>query len=95
MHDQIDAVENVSVPAAGLERLSHKELLELITTLSPAYRMVFNLYVIDGYTHEEISGMLHIAIGTSKSNLAKARMNLQKMIINKQTQLVIHEQRAI
>lgn len=95
MHDQIDAVENVSVPAAGLERLSHKELLELITTLSPAYRMVFNMYVIDGYTHEEISGMLHIAVGTSKSNLAKARMNLQKMIINKQTQLVIHEQRAI
>jgi RNA polymerase sigma-70 factor (ECF subfamily) len=95
MHDQIDAVENVSVPAAGLERLSHKELLDLITKLTPAYRMVFNMYVIDGYTHEEISGLLNIAVGTSKSNLAKARLNLQKMIINKQTQLVIHGQRAI
>lgn len=95
MHDQTEAVDNVSVPATGLERLSHKELLEMITKLSPAYRMVFNMYVIDGYTHEEISGMLNIAVGTSKSNLAKARINLQKMIINKQTQLEIHEQRAI
>ncbi|ULQ53437.1 RNA polymerase sigma factor [Flavihumibacter fluvii] len=94
-HDQHEAIDNVSVPAAGLERLSHKELLELITKLTPAYRMVFNLYVIDGYTHEEISEILGIAVGTSKSNLAKARFNLQKMILNKQTQLLIHEQRAI
>ncbi len=56
--------------------------------------MVFNLYVIDGYTHEEIAGMLNISIGTSKSNLAKARVNLQKMILNKQ-QFEIHGQRAI
>jgi RNA polymerase sigma-70 factor (ECF subfamily) len=63
-------------------KLSYQELLALISRLSPAYRMVFNLFVIDGYSHEEISGMLHINIGTSKSNLAKARMNLQKMILN-------------
>lgn len=62
-------------------KLSYQELLAVIARLSPAYRMVFNLFVIDGYSHEEISGILHINIGTSKSNLAKARMNLQKMIL--------------
>lgn len=95
MRDQIDAVEQVSVPEAGLERLSHKELLELITQLTPAYRTVFNMFVIDGYSHEEISRILNIAVGTSKSNLAKARINLQKMILHTKTQLKVHGQRAI
>jgi RNA polymerase sigma factor (sigma-70 family) len=95
VHDQGEAVENIPIAATGLERLSHKELLEMITKLTPAYRMVFNLYVIDGYSHEEISQMLNIAVGTSKSNLAKARQNLQKMIINKSAQLEVHGQRAI
>jgi RNA polymerase sigma-70 factor (ECF subfamily) len=90
-----DSMEEAQVPATGLERLSHKELLEMITQLSPAYRMVFNMYVIDGYTHEEIAGMLNISIGTSKSNLAKARVNLQKMILKKQTQFETHGQRAL
>lgn len=95
INDNVEAFGDLQVPASGLERLSHKELLELITRLTPAYRMVFNLYVIDGYTHEEIARMLNISIGTSKSNLAKARINLQKMILNKQTQFEIHGQRAI
>jgi RNA polymerase sigma factor (sigma-70 family) len=95
MHDQLDAVDNYAIPATGLERLSHKELLEMISRLSPAYRMVFNMAVIDGYTHEEIADMLGIAVGTSKSNLAKARANLQKMLLSRPPQIVAHEQRVI
>lgn len=51
--------------------------LEAIERLSPAYQMVFNLYVMENYTHKEIAEMLGISEGTSKSNLAKAKMNLQ------------------
>ena len=60
--------------------LSHEELLGLVQMLSPAYRAVFNLYVIDGYTHAEIGRMLGISSGTSKSNLMKARENLRNML---------------
>jgi RNA polymerase sigma-70 factor (ECF subfamily) len=55
-------------------------LLNLIQTLPDRYRMVFNLYVLDGYSHKEISEMLLIAEGTSKSNLARARAILKKKI---------------
>lgn len=59
------------------EKLNYEDLLRLIQDLSPGYRMVFNLYIIDGYTHEEIAQILNISVGTSKSNLFKARANLQ------------------
>jgi RNA polymerase sigma factor (sigma-70 family) len=74
-----------SLPHSGsaLDKMAHEELIAMIKTLSPAYRAVFNLYVIDGYTHKEISELLHIAEGTSKSNLLKAREVLRKMIENK------------
>jgi len=65
-----------------LDKMTYEELLKLVQKLSPAYRTVFNLFVIEGMSHEEISKQLGIAEGTSKSNLAKARMHLQKMIIN-------------
>lgn len=58
----------------------YKELVSLIIELPPAYRVVFNLYTIDGYSHSEISKMLNIPVGTSKSNLSRARMMLQKNI---------------
>lgn len=54
--------------------------LEAINKLSPAYRAVFNLYVIEEYTHKEIAEILGISEGTSKSNLAKAKLNLQKVL---------------
>jgi len=60
--------------------LSHEELIKLIQKLSPAYRAVFNLHVIDGFTHEEIGKLLSISAGTSKSNLLKARENLRIML---------------
>lgn len=64
-------------------QLAHEELIELIQQLSPAYRLVFNLYVIDGYNHEEIATRLLISVGSSKSNLARARENLRAMIQKK------------
>jgi RNA polymerase sigma factor (sigma-70 family) len=64
--------------------LSEKEILEMIHTLPDGYRMVFNLYVIEGYRHEEIAEMMGIQSGTSRSQLAKARWMLQKQIIERQ-----------
>jgi RNA polymerase sigma factor (sigma-70 family) len=62
------------------QQLNYEYMMALVQQLSPGYRAVFNLYVIDGYTHEEISEMLGIAVGTSKSNLAKARANLREAL---------------
>jgi len=61
--------------------MSAEEIMELINQLTPAYRAVFNLYVVEGYNHGEIGQLLGISEGTSKSNLAKARARLQAMII--------------
>jgi RNA polymerase sigma-70 factor (ECF subfamily) len=63
-----------------LERITSDELVGLIQTLTPRYRMVFNLYAIEGYTHQEISEQLGISVGTSKSNLSRARAVLQEKI---------------
>jgi len=73
--------EYISVNNSGEDQLVYKELVALIRKLSPAYKVVFNLYVIDGYTHQEIANMLGISVGTSKSNLSKARAFLQKYLI--------------
>lgn len=64
-----------------VSEMSAQEILDLVQQLPPAYRTVFNLYVVEGYPHKEIGEMLGISEGTSKSNLAKARTKLQKMII--------------
>jgi RNA polymerase sigma factor (sigma-70 family) len=60
------------------DRLSEKELIGLIQTLPPAYRLVFNLYVFEGLKHREIASLLNITEGTSKSNLSDARNILKK-----------------
>lgn len=62
---------------AGLEAT---DLLEIIRELPPKYRMVFNLYAIEGYSHKEISKMVNISEGTSKSNLSRARTILQRRV---------------
>lgn len=67
--------------------LNYEEILKLIHKLSPAYRTVFNLFVIEGYKHEEIAEMLGISTGTSKSNLFKAKAQLRVAL----TKLNIHE----
>ncbi|MEX0684973.1 MAG: sigma-70 family RNA polymerase sigma factor [Balneolales bacterium] len=57
--------------------ISYQEITKMVQQLTPAYRTVFNLFVIDGFKHEEIAEMLKISVGTSKSNLAKAKRNLR------------------
>lgn len=64
-----------------MDNLSAKELVDLIRGLTPQYRTVFNLYVVEGYAHKEIAKMLNISEGTSKSNLARARKILQQQIL--------------
>ncbi len=60
--------------------LNYNDLLAMVQQLPQGYRTVFNLFAIDGYSHEEIADMLNINIGTSKSNLFKARQKLKQMI---------------
>ncbi len=62
------------------DEISLDFLLSVIQELPERYRLVFNLYVLDGYSHKEVSQMLHIAEGTSKSNLARARAILKHKV---------------
>lgn len=61
-------------------QIGYDELLDIIQRLPPTYRIVFNLYAIDGYSHEEIAQMIGISASTSRSNLHKARQKLQQML---------------
>ena len=65
---------------ASDQALLYKELIQEVKKLPPVYRAVFNMYCIDGFSHQEIASQLKIAVGTSKSNLFKAREILQKAI---------------
>ena len=65
---------------SALDGMSEKDILKLVQELSPGYRTVFNLYVVEGYTHKEIAAMLDITEGTSKSQLSRAKVILQDMI---------------
>jgi RNA polymerase sigma-70 factor (ECF subfamily) len=66
------------------QHLLYKELIIQIKKLPPMYRTVFNMYVIDGCTHFEIADKLGISVGTSKSNLSRARAMMQKIIKGKE-----------
>jgi RNA polymerase sigma-70 factor (ECF subfamily) len=68
----------------AFHKLSADDLLRMIQDLAPGYRTVFNLYAIEGYSHREISEMLQISEGTSKSQFARARYLLEKRIANSQ-----------
>lgn len=63
-----------------LDQMAAKDIIELVQELSPGYRSVFNMYVIEGYSHKEIGDMLEISEGTSKSQLARAKAILQKKV---------------
>ncbi len=72
--------------------MSYQEMIKLIQALSPVYRTVFNLHVIEGYSHEEIAKLLGISVGASKSNLSRARENLRSMLTkNHEKGLAKHE----
>ena len=73
-----------SIEASAYSHLNEKELLGMINNLPDGYRLVFNLYVIEGYQHEEIAQMLKIQPGTSRSQLVKARNMLKQQILLKQ-----------
>ena len=63
-----------------LDELAEKDIMKMIHQLSPGYKAVFNMHVIEGYSHKEIAEMLGINEGTSKSQLARAKMVLKKMV---------------
>ncbi|MCA5005965.1 RNA polymerase sigma factor [Sphingobacterium bovistauri] len=75
-----DYVNVVKTDDFVYSKLRYEELLKLIQKLSPMYRTVFNLYAIEGFNHNEISKQLNISVGTSKSNLSKARTKLMEMV---------------
>lgn len=75
---------NYSENNLGLEYLNLSDLLELIQSLPMQYRLIFNLYAMEGYSHKEISEQLNITESTSRSNLARARSILQKALVEEQ-----------
>lgn len=77
----LDHAVNDDNVIAFVDDLEVEDLMKMIHKLSPGYRTVFNLYVIEGYSHKEIAEMLNITEGTSKSQLARARYLLQDMIV--------------
>ena len=86
-HQMMTELDTVvfQLPSGGedaLERISYDEIISAIKELSPGYRTVLNLFIVEGQSHEEIAEQLGISIGTSKSNLAKARRQLQKILFS-------------
>lgn len=75
LHQEPPALQN-----EALDQLNYDDLLMHIQKLPDAYRMVFNLFVVEGFSHQEIAETLNISIGTSKSNLSKARRKLQQYL---------------
>jgi RNA polymerase sigma-70 factor (ECF subfamily) len=81
-HQEV-GIEGFDIPDLSgdvISKIAASELLQLVQQLSPAYRMVFTLYILDGYNHREIAEMLNIKEGTSKSNLQDARIKMQVLI---------------
>lgn len=78
--DDIEYAEQIADEDLADKKLKYDDLLNMVQQLPQAYRTVFNLYAIEGYTHEEIGNLLGISAGTSKSNLFKARDKLRIMI---------------
>jgi RNA polymerase sigma-70 factor (ECF subfamily) len=72
--------EHLSRGEEILSGISYDEIVDMIQQLPPSYRTVFNLYVIEGYKHDEIASMLGISTGTSKSNLSKAKQQLRGLL---------------
>ena len=77
----MDEHNEPSVNAAAMANLGAKDLMALIQRLSPGYRMVFNLYAIEGYSHREIGEIMGVTEGASKSQLSRARAILKEQIV--------------
>lgn len=79
---ELQASHDPELDPGIVEDLTREQILALIDHLPPAYRTVFNLFVVDGFTHDEIAVLLQIQSGTSKSNLARARQHLKALLSN-------------
>lgn len=78
---ELDMAKNTNSTEVGIqEQLAERELIDLLQKLPTGYRIVFNMYAIEGYSHKEISAALEITIGTSKSQLSKARKMLRTQL---------------
>ncbi|UAY52060.1 RNA polymerase sigma factor [Ferruginibacter albus] len=83
------AVYHLQADVEGaLDKVSYHEIIKFIQDLSPGYRIVLNLFIVEGLSHEEIAEQLGISVGTSKSNLAKARKQLQKILFRQNKILI-------
>ena len=80
-----EAATGMQIEPETYSHLHTEQLLQLLKTLPDGYRVVFNLYIIEGYDHDEIAAMLHIQASTSRSQLVKARKMLQQLIKNSET----------
>lgn len=81
MSDELDTVRGMKAETVTqIQSLGYKELMELIMTLPPGFRTVFNMYAVEGYSHKEISDMLGISETTSRTQLSRARTWLQNKI---------------
>lgn len=79
--DEHDYINVEIVDQYVLESMTAEEIAQLIQNLSPKYRLVFNLYAVEGYSHKEIAEKMGISEGTSKSNLSRARVILQQKVL--------------
>ncbi|MEN0056098.1 MAG: sigma-70 family RNA polymerase sigma factor [Mucilaginibacter sp.] len=82
LNDDLDAAEDIGHNELPDQKLNYDDLLGMIQQLPNAYRTVFNLFAIEGFSHDEIAAQLGISTGTSKSNLFKAREKLKAMVLN-------------
>jgi RNA polymerase sigma factor (sigma-70 family) len=79
--EDMEKAEYISDGDAVDVNLNYNDLLAMVQQLPDTYRIAFNLFAIDGYSHDEIASMLNISPGTSKSNLQRARQRLKLMIV--------------
>lgn len=79
--EDVGQYDSVQISDDILAKIGAEDLLGLIQQLPPRYRMVFNLYVMEGLNHQEISEEMEISVGTSKSNLARARDILKRKVL--------------
>jgi RNA polymerase sigma factor (sigma-70 family) len=90
-HHEIDEINDVveneyfDTQTNAIDNMSQEELLNLVQKLPKGYKMVFNLYAIEGYAHKEIGEIMNITEANSKNIYAKAKKSLQKMIVSTNT----------
>ena len=74
----------------SLEELEPEKVLNLMNQLPEGYRTILNLFAVEGFSHKQISSMLGISEGTSKSQVAKARTYLKKLVLNLNSHVLTH-----